>query len=374
MKTFVRHAVTLLAVTVACQAGLAMAEEYYRMAGNDQTTPMATADKGTVLNQSGCNACGPSACCPEPSCGTDCGCGQIGCEGCSPFGIVGTFGLDAFKGVADDGIANFGVVTGLNTGAMLPGLEDYGLGWQTGISYGVYDLDGRLNDVDPAQSQQQTFVTTGFYRKAKGDSRVSFGLVYDWMYNANWGVAEGVGASNPTMGQWRGQIEYALSECNSLGVWGAWRDLYAVQDIEVTRGVISTTKNRAISQINLFWHHKFNCTGADSWLWMGVPDHSRMDQGVGQGKSLGDWTFGASISVPMSSRLALYANAAYMHPSASAGDSANVDAGYDVGMGIAWYFGGNARSSSLYGKCSTPYMPLANNTNFLVEQYSHIHQ
>ena len=40
-------------------------------------------------------------------------------------------------------------------------------------------------------------------------------------------------------------------------------------------------------------------------------------------------------------------------------------------MGIAWYFGGHARSCSLNGKASVPYMPIANNTNFLVEQYAH---
>ena len=60
--------------------------------------------------------------------------------------------------------------------------------------------------------------------------------------------------------------------------------------------------------------------------------------------------------------------AATSHPSASASPDANIEAGWDVSFGVAWYFGGNARSCALNGKCWVPYMPVANNTNFLVEQ------
>jgi hypothetical protein len=220
MKMFVRHAVTLLAITVACQAGLALAEDYYPVGGSDQSTP-ANAEKATTLGQSAC-----SSCCP-----TECGCDQcdgcccrLGCDdNCDNIGIVGWVGLDAFNGISDaTGPSNFGEVQGINIGAPLFGLRDYGLGWQCGISYGIYDFDGRatLDDIpgqSAAQTQQQTFVTTGFFRKAHGDQRLSFGLVYDWMYNTQWGVF-GV---DPTLGQWRGQVEYSLSGCNSLGIWVA---------------------------------------------------------------------------------------------------------------------------------------------------------
>ena len=39
----------------------------------------------------------------------------------------------------------------------------------------------------------------------------------------------------------------------------------------------SSSTTRALSQVNLFWHHKF-CSGADSWVWVGVPDHGRYDE------------------------------------------------------------------------------------------------
>jgi hypothetical protein len=74
------------------------------------------------------------------------------------------------------------------------------------------------------------------------------------------------------------------------------------------------------------------------------------------------------VQVPLSQRLALYGNGAYFHPSASAGAGGAMESGYNVGMGIVWYFGGNARSHAINGHCADPYMPVANNSNFLVEQ------
>jgi hypothetical protein len=316
---------------------------------------------------------GGNSCCPEQSCG-DCnpcgGCTDCGCD--SRFGVVGVFGLDAFKGFSDLDRANFGAVTGLNSGILLPGAEDLGLGWQTGVSYGVYDFDGRQVDNSvTAHAQQQTFVTTGFYRKATGDQRLSFGVVYDWMINTGWGV---YGVNN-TLGQWRGQVEYAVNDTNGLGVWGTKDDLGSERVFE---GQFSNTivTNRAISQVNLFWHHKFVDSGADSWLWMGViADRERLDQStLNGGGTLGDWTIGANVQVPLTERLALYANGSYMHPSSAAGPSgaplpmASYDASYNVSMGVAWYFGCHARSCSLQGKSFEPYMPLANNSNFLVDQ------
>jgi hypothetical protein len=365
MKMFVRHAVTLIAITVACQAGQVLAEEYYWVSGNDQTNAQAVSDKTPGQVQSGCNSCQAcNACDPCGGLGCDCDCDRR-------FGVIGTFGLDTFKGVSDGTTGNFGAVTGLNSGLLLPGAEDLGLGWQTGFSYGIYDFDGRLAGEDvTAHSQQQTFVTTGLYRKAKGDQRVSFGLVYDWMVNTGWGE---YGVNN-TLGQWRGQVEYALSECNGIGVWGTKNDLGSER---VYEGLIADTlvTNRALSQINLFWHHKF-CGGADSWLYTGViADRKRLDQTRATGGgSLGEWTIGATVQVPLTERLALYANGAYMHPSCAAGPSgsatplASIDASYNVSMGVAWYFGCHARSHSLQGKCYEPYMPVANNSNFLVDQ------
>jgi hypothetical protein len=355
MKTFVRHAVALLAITAVCQAGLAFAEDYY--AGSGGQTSLTGDQKAAPAPQTACAQCGQYNCCCGESYNPCDSCAGLGCDECPRYGLLGTLGFDSFKGISDENHeSNFGVVTGVNFGAPLLGLADRGFGWQIGISYGIYDVDGR-HETDPARSQTQTFVTSGLFRKAHGDRRLSYGIVYDWMYNDRWGVM----ANSPTLGQWRGQIEYALSGCNAVGVWGCQRDRGSVQRT-VTQ---LTVTDRALSQANVFWHHKFE-SGADSWLWLGVPERGRID--AVQGGSLGDWTLGANVQVPLSDRFALYGNASYMHPSAAAGTVAAAEQGYDVGMGVVWYFGRNAVSHAINHKCWTPYLPMANNSNFLVDE------
>jgi hypothetical protein len=359
MKTFIRHAVALLAITAVCQAGLALAEDYYAGSNGNQSMSLTGDQKVAPAPQTACAQCGQVNCCCGCDRGNTCDAlAGIACEeGCDDYAVVGFAGFDSFKGISDGALnSNFGVVTGANMGAPLLGLGDRGIGWQVGISYGIYDLDGR-STFDNAKSQTQTFVTTGLFRKAHDDQRVSFGLVYDWMYNQEWGVI----ANSPTLGQWRGQIEYALSGCNAVGVWGCQRDLGSVQ---AANNFVVTDK--AITQANLFWHHKFE-SAADSWLWIGIPERGRIN--LTEGGSLYDWTIGANVQVPLSDRFALYGNASYSHPSAAAGAIASAEQGYDVGMGIVWYFGRNAVSHSINGKCWTPYMPMANNSNFLVDQF-----
>jgi len=372
MRILIGRLWVVLAITVACQAQLSAAEDGYLRISGDGPSARAVADEKPVVKDTAYGNCGEVSCCEE-SCGS-CGgagaggaCCDLGCDDSPQRGIVGIFGFDSFKGVSDSYYnSNFGAVTGLNAATPVPGLSDYGIGWQLGMTYGVYDIDGGIRyPGTSAQSQQQTFVTTGFYRKGNADQRLSFGLVYDWMLNSNWGLY----GTHPTLGQWRGQVEYAVGDCNAIGLYGSVRDLGARQSLGV-RPYIYNVETRAISQVNLFWHHKF-CSGADSWLWVGLPERERLDReernGVGGG-SLGDWIIGANIQVPITERLALYGNAQYMHPSAAAGEVASIDSTWNVGAGIMWYFGGHAESHSLNGKCWLPYMPVANNSTFLVDQ------
>jgi hypothetical protein len=371
MRILIGRLWVLLAITAACQAQLSAAEDGYLWVSGDGPSARAVADEKPAVKDTAYGNCGETACGGQ---GTECGscgscaggggaCCDLGCDDSPQRGIVGIFGFDSFKGVSDSLFqSNFGVVTGLNAATPVPGLSDYGIGWQLGMTYGVYDIDGgwRYRD-SAAQSQQQTFVTTGFYRKGNGDQRLSFGLVYDWMLNDNWGVL----GTSPTLGQWRGQVEYAVGDCNAIGLYGSMRDLGSQQRVYNTQRYYLDTETRAISQVNLFWHHKF-CSGADSWLWVGVPERERLDRV--DGGSLGDWIIGANIQVPITERLALYGNAQYMHPSAAASRSASIDSTWNVGAGIMWYFGGHAESHSLNGKCWLPYMPVANNSTFLVDQ------
>ena len=349
----------VLAITAACQAQLAAAEDGYLWVSGDGPAAKLVADEKPAVKDASYANCGATACGgQETGCGS-CGVagGFGGCDDSPECGIVGIFGMDSFKGISDGQfLSNFGAVTGLNAAMAVPGLDDYGIGWQLGMTYGVYDFDGAVGG--SPRTQQQTFVTTGFYRKGNDDQRLSFGIVYDWMLNNEWGIY----GTSPTLGQWRGQVEYALSEVNGVGLYGCMRD----RGSRLDDGPY-TLETRAISQVNLFWHHKFD-SGADSWLWVGLPERERLDRV--EGGSLGDWIIGANVQVPISERLALYGNAEYMHPSASAGIDASVESTWNVGAGIMWYFGGHAVSQKLNGKCWLPYMPVANNSTVLVDQTS----
>jgi hypothetical protein len=333
---FVRGA-ALLVIAAACQAVLA--DDYYSMTGNEKNIPETPAiTNGEYATDFG-----------------DCNCDENG------IAFVGAAGLDSFGCIADDGRTNnFGAVTGLNSAVPLFGLKDRGFGWQTGVSYGVYDFEGRFGNQEQT-CQQQVFVTTGFFRKAKCDERVSFGLVYDWMFNTDYGV----GAVDPTLGQWRGQVEYAMSDSNAIGVRGAVRDNIARnQGTYFQRAALY--EHQAVTHGEVFWHHAFCESRADTYLYMGLTQNDRLS---GDG-SLYDWLVGLSGEVPMSDRLTLYANAQFVHPTGVAGSTSAADMGYNVGMGVAYYFGGCARARSIHGPHG-PYLPIANNSSFIVDGVVH---
>jgi hypothetical protein len=278
------------------------------------------------------------------------------------------FGFDSFKGISDSpGVSNFGAVTGFNGAWLLPGeAGDRGLGLQLGMTYGVYDWDGRVAPtyggypvvVSEAKAQQQTFVTVGFFRKADECHPLSFGVVYDWMFNDGWGVF----ATSPTLGQWRGQAEWAFSDQNGVGVYGCVRDLPSTSALVGPTFPVAVT-TRGVSQVNLFWHHKFDYP-AESWLWVGCPQNDRLNGDA----SLYAWIIGAAMQCPITDNLALYGNAEYAHPSAAAGAIASAESAWNVSAGVLWYFGGGAHTHALNGEKWMPYMPVANNSTFLVDQ------
>jgi hypothetical protein len=204
-----------LTLAAVCSTALA-ADDLQWIAPEGQGTAGTLASYGPAAP-----APAAGACCGQEECGACDSCGRCGadCDECPCLGLVVFGGVDTFRGVSDGTWqSNFGVVNGLNAG--IP-LADSGIAWQVGMSYGIYDFEGRESSAnEPGACQTQTFITTGFFHKANCGHRLSFGLVYDWMINDNWGVA----AVDPTLSQWRGQIEYALSPCNAIGFYGTLDD------------------------------------------------------------------------------------------------------------------------------------------------------
>lgn len=308
----------------------------------------------------------PSAACPcetQTDCGAaSCGVGFQGCgadcDECPGLGLQLFGAVDSFRGVSDGSYqSNFGVVNGVNAGFPI---FDTGLAWQLGMSYGIYDFSGRVSAVDHNSAcQTQTFITTGFFHKANHGRRLSFGLVYDWMINDNWGEY----AIDPTIGQWRGQIEFALNPCSAVGVYGSLADRRVEEWAEIPSAGSQLVRTRAMDQVNLFYRHKF-VRGTDARVWIGLPDRERL---TGRG-SLGEWIAGGQVEVPIGPRFALYGGVQYMKASASPGNGGSLQDSSDAFIGLTYYPGLNARTSELNGTCNVPYLPVANNSSFLVDQ------
>lgn len=301
---------------------------------------------------------------PEPSpadagayCCSPC-CGEC-CEE-SGLGLYTFAGFDSWHGIADGSFSNNnGASFGVNAAGAVN--EETGLAWQVGASFGIYDWFGRESiPFEASQSQQQTFVTAGLFRRANETTPWSSGIVVDQMLGNNFGVF----STEPYLAQVRYQIAYAMSPCNEVGVWATNQLNQSSQTLGPAPFAFTT---RAVNQANLFWHHKFEL-GADSWFYVGVPTNDHIGPpGLGPPGRLGDWIVGGMFNAPLNDGLALYGNFAYMKPSAPTVLGVEEES-FNVSVGLAWYPYCNARSRTVAGRTWMPYLPVANNGTFLVDQ------
>ncbi len=279
------------------------------------------------------------------------------CQACPNYGLYAFLGYDAWRGISDGTWENNGIHTGLNFGTRLGRFSDWtGIGFQLGGSVGVYDWSGtdyRIRHMD--QPETQGFVTGGFFRKANENSNWSFAIVQDWMLNNNFSVF----AQNPTLGQWRGQIGYAVGAFNEFGIWGTWRGQGDSRNVPF----FGSTTWRPIQQFNPYWHYKWGSGGADTWLWVGVPERDRLTGGG----SLGDYIAAAQANVPLNNGVMLYTLVTYTHPSAGPGPTGAMEDSWNFTIGLSFFPGRNARTSTVAGQCWMPQLPVANNGTFLVD-------
>jgi hypothetical protein len=263
-------------------------------------------------------------------------------------------GYSGWRGIADgSGNNNNGFSYGGTLGAKLGPFSDLtGIGFQAGASYGLYDLNGRASGYAPSQYQQQTFITTGFFRKADNLTNFAFGAVYDAMINEYFGQ---YGVS-PFLQQLRAQIAYRWDDQHELGFWAA------IRLNEAHRDVNGPLDFRGVDQFNFFWHHKF-AFGGDSWAWIGFPDSSKL----GGNGSLGSYIWGGTLTVPLSPCWGAYTDIMYMAPSSRTGVIGSMEETFYLGVGITFYPGRNSRQETVMGQRWMPYMPVANNGLFFVD-------
>jgi hypothetical protein len=252
-------------------------------------------------------------------------------------------GLNGSKGPEDLGInANFGFRTAVNWG--LPVWQEYGLGVQVGSALNYSRTAVRvLRSVDGTRDRWENFSTGGVFQRAP--CGINWGLVYDFVDERYY--------SSLTLGQWRGQVGYNLTDNDEVGAWGAWRE----------HGEAAAVAGEAFSlepilQANLFWRHTWP-NEAVTRLWVGVAEEHGCFLLVAPGESPVHHpvVFGADIYVPLNDYLALYGEANFITPN----DSGTVTAFF----GFAFYPGGGAKAASR--SRFAPYLPLANNPSFAID-------
>jgi hypothetical protein len=206
------------------------------------------------------------------------------------------------------------------------------------------------------RAQTQGFVTYGFFHRANEDSRWTAAVVQDWMINDNYGEF----AQNPTLSQVRMQVGYDWSDRTEIGLWGAFRVL---DDSRFVDNGFGTDTWRPIDQLSIYWNYLWGSGGANSFVWLGIPERDRL----GGNGSLGDYFVGALTTVPLNERLSLYALVTYMHQSAAPGPIGSTEDAWDFTIGLAFYPRYNTHSRTIAGQSWMPAVPVANNGTFLVD-------
>lgn len=269
----------------------------------------------------------------------------------SPFPLGGDVALayDYFRSLPDGSWAgNNGAYASLNLAVGIP-KEKYGFGAQLGGSYGLYDWDARGSNTtgNTRALQQQAFLSVGLFRRAPCSSGLNAGLVYDVMFNKQFGVF----ALSPIVGQVRAQLSYLIACENEVGLWGT---LDTQTSHEETSEI--PVKYRAICQVNLIWTHYFKNLAQTS-LWVGTPYRRGLMYSSGRA---GNYIVGASFSAPLTSTLSIVGHGMYMGARSGSAFQESSNYAANVTFGINYSF----------GSCKSghrPFLPLADNSNFLVD-------
>lgn len=263
-----------------------------------------------------------------------------------PLGGDATIALDSFRSLPDGSWGgNMGALVAMNLAWAMPVLNQ-GIGLQIGGSYGIYDWDGR-GSTDSKSLQQETFLSLGAFRVTPHKSGFNAGLVYDWSINEKAGVF----GLSPTMEQLRGQIGYLFKGGNEFGFWSA----YSTQTCHRTF-MSFDVKFRAISQVNVFWKHIFKNRG-DIMIWAGSPYQKGLMYESGRA---GDYIVGAAFRAQLSRHFSVDGHGVYMGARSGTADEESKNYAANVCLGLTYSFGGTKAGAR-------PYLPVANNSNFLAD-------
>lgn len=263
-----------------------------------------------------------------------------------PIELDVSLGLDDFRGIySGSWNDSFGALSALNI--KVPIARAFSA--QIAGSYGLYDWAGRGSTPfkNSKTYEQQGFITIATSYQTPDSSGWNAGLAYDWMLTKNFGEY----AVDPAFDQVRGQLGYLFKGGNELGAWAAYgiqKDHKQSQNLPLIF--------RGISQANLFWSHYFKTHGY-AMLWVGTPYRRGLLYKSGRP---GRFIIGAQFSVPVTNSLSIEGHGSYMDPRKGSGVVPSRNYGANIYFGLTYSFGKRRIAK-------TPYMTLANNTNFMAD-------
>ncbi|MBI2742470.1 MAG: hypothetical protein HYX48_00940 [Chlamydiales bacterium] len=266
-------------------------------------------------------------------------------ESSCPLEVDLSLALDDFRSLPEGSWnGNWGGYTAVNFKAFLP----KNFSTQLAGSFGLYDWAGRAYApfTNPSSLQQQGFITVAASRQV-ACSGINAGIAYDWSLNKNFGVF----AVNPRFDQIRGQLGYLIPGGNEIGVWATYGIRTSHRESQEL-----PLKFRGISQVYLFWCHYFKSNGY-GMIWAGTPYRRGLMYESGRP---GNFTVGAQFSVPVTKHLSIEGHGAYMGPRGSSGLIPAKNYASNISFALTYSFGKRRTQQS-------PYMTLANNSNFLVD-------
>jgi hypothetical protein len=348
MRIQLQRALAAVVAAVACCSGIADAQTYYSppnvpaapSAAPYSNYPTATSGQLLTIGDDKPNSQPLTSDVVESSwwqCDNQ-------CLGNWRSNTVAWFGGDAFKSIGDGASGNnAGIVGGFNTGFAL---GQSSIRAQLGASYGLYDLKGTGQGQSASAAEQQTFITFGVYKRSdvSAGERISWGAVFDQFFGHNWGFGDG----EIYLTQLRGIAGYALSDWNELGVWGT---VHTNNDSSVR----FQNTLRAMNQANVYWRHNFEM-GAQNMLYLGCVDAA----------DIGSWQIGSLAQAPLNNYTSLYGNVTFSFPSSKTGGLGPRELEWNIGVGLAYSFGGKAISPTVSGQKGLPLLPVANNGSVLI--------
>jgi hypothetical protein len=250
-------------------------------------------------------------------------------------------GVQAFKGPVDRGInGNFGFHKGVNWAS--PFWNAAGIGFQLGGEIAVSDFEGKTGPFN--NTREQYFVTTGLFRRARGNYGWQGGAVFDYLHDNFY--------TQMNLGQIRAEISYQA--CNNEV--GFWAGAHAMSDTKTAAQLAPIAQTAATfqttDQFNVFYRRRF-CNGGVARTWLGATNNHGM-------------IWGSDATAPLSERWAIQASYNYLWPVGTDAVPNGIRESWGLQMSLVWYPGYKCPNA-----CFNPYRPLFNvaeNGTFMVRQ------